>query len=234
MDTLEHEFLSSGDDSMLLLMRLAQFLTCGLILVTNVPMIIFTTNQGSKTFLDWLIVFDCFLCLSNLHVIMLLHYFSDNDVGFCICHVFFSFFSNLCNRLLTLGIVIYRFTLVLGSSFMFSPNQKRILENIIILAILLTSLNLTGWAIYYREDYKYFLGEVQSEDDLSSVNIYSSLVCSGRSHEFFFNFSDFYKIKELQSPIWSLSIRNPFYLVTIISFFSSMVVTPVCYAAIHR
>ena len=158
VDTLEHEFLSSGDDSMLLLMRLAKLLTCGLILVTNVPMIIFTTNQGSKTFLDWLIVVDCFLCLSNLHVVMLLNYFSNKDVGFCICYVFFSFFSNLCNRLLTLGIVIYRFILVLGSSFMFSPNQIKVLENIILVAILLTSLNLTGWAIYYREDYKYFLG----------------------------------------------------------------------------
>ena len=41
-------------------------------------------------------------------------------------------------------------------------------------------------------------------------------------------------MKTFGSPIWSLSITNPFYLVTIISFFSSMVVTPVCYAAIHR
>ncbi len=159
VDTLEHEFLSSGDNSMLLLMRLAQLLTCGLILVTNVPMIIFTMNQKSKTFLDWLIVFDCFLCLSNLHVVILLLHYSDNDVGFCICHVFFSFFTNLCNRLLTLGIVIYRFTLVLiGSSFVFSSNQKRVLENIILLSILLTSLNLTGWAVYYRAEYRHFLG----------------------------------------------------------------------------
>ena len=40
-------------------------------------------------------------------------------------------------------------------------------------------------------------------------------------------------MKTFGSPIWSLSITNPFYLVTIISFFSSMVVIPVCYAVIH-
>ena len=60
VDTLEHEFSSSGNDSILLL-RLAQFITCGLILVTNVPMIMFIMKQGSKTFLDWFIVIDCLL-----------------------------------------------------------------------------------------------------------------------------------------------------------------------------
>ena len=176
---------------MLLLMRLAQLLTCGLILVTNVPMIIFTMNQKSKTFLDWLIVFDCFLCLSNLHVVILLLHFSDNDVGICICWVFFSFFSNLCNRLLTLGIVIYRFTLVLGNSFVFSSNQKKVLENIILLAILLTSLNLTGWAIYYRENNKQFLGGQMNNCKMISVLQTFFSVCSGRSQVFFYNFLTF-------------------------------------------
>ena len=172
VDTLEHEFLSSGDDSMLLMLRLAQFVTCGLILGTNVPMIMFTMKQGSKTFLDWLIVFDCFLCLSNLHVValglknnrrngtLLIHYY-DSDVRFCF-RVFFSFFCNLCNKLLTLGIVIYRFTLVLGSSFLFSKYQIKMLENLILFLILFTSSNLTGWAMYYREDYRHFLGKVKN------------------------------------------------------------------------
>ena len=165
VDTLEHEFLSSGDDSMLMMLRLAQFFTCGLILGTNVPMIIFTMNQGSKTFLDWMIIFDCFLCLVNLKVVMIFTYIPHDNIdfdfgfGFCMCHVFSTFFCVLCNKLLTLGIAIYRFTLVLGSSFVFSINQKRVLENIILLAILLISLNLTSWAFYYREDYKPFLGK---------------------------------------------------------------------------
>ena len=160
VDTLEHKFLSSGDDSMLLLM--AKFITSGLILGTNLPLIIFTVNQKSKTFLDWLIIFDCILCLFNLRTVILLLNYLNFDAAFCVFHVFFSFFTTLCNRLLSLGIVIYRFTLVLGSSFLFSSNQKKVLENIILLAILLPSLKLTGWAIYYREDSSYYLGKVKN------------------------------------------------------------------------
>ena len=54
VDTLEHEFRSFGDDSTLMLLRLAQLISCGLILMTNVPMIMFIMKQESKTFLDWL------------------------------------------------------------------------------------------------------------------------------------------------------------------------------------
>ena len=160
VETLEHEFQNFDDVSLFLLMRLAQFITCILILGTNVPIIIFIMNQGSKTFLDWLIIFDCCLCLSDLRVVILILNYSD-FVDFCICHVFLSFFTNLCNRLLSFGIVIYRLTLVLGSTLVFSSSQKKVLENIIILATLLISFNLTGWAIYYREDNRHFLGKVQ-------------------------------------------------------------------------
>ena len=159
-DTLEHEFLAwRGDGSMLILMRLAQIITCGLILGANVSIIIFIMNQGSKTFLDWLIVFDCSLCLSDLRIIILILNYSD-FVDFCIYHVFLTFFTSLCNRLLSLGIAIYRLILVLGSTYMFSASQKKVLEKTILLAILLISLILTGWAIYYREDNRHFLSKV--------------------------------------------------------------------------
>ena len=120
--------------------------------------LVFIMNQGSRTFLDWLIVFDCFLCLNNLDIVMLLVNFSDIWDGLCICHVFFSLFTNLCNRLLTIWIVIYRLTLVLGSSLVWTTYQRKIFEKMIVLVILLLSFFLTGWAVYYREDYKSFLG----------------------------------------------------------------------------
>ena len=173
VDTLEYEFLILGDDPSLLLLRLAQFITCGLILGTNVPLIMFIMKQGSKTFLDWLIVIDCLLCLSNLHVIALgpknsitnewngiMEHYYGNSV-FCF-RVFLILFCNLTNRLLTLGIVIYRFATVLGSAFLFSSKQIKVLEYFILITILLTSLNLTGWAVYYREDFRPFLGEVKN------------------------------------------------------------------------
>ena len=41
VDTVEHEFLRSGDDSVMFLMKICQWITCILILATNVPLIIF-------------------------------------------------------------------------------------------------------------------------------------------------------------------------------------------------
>lgn len=162
VDTVEHEFQSSGDIKPILLftLRLAKIFSCGLILGTNVPMIIFTINQGSKTFLDWLIVFDCFLCLGNIYGLLLIRpsYVSYEDIGFCEFHSFLLFFIQLCNRLLTLGIAIYRFTLVLGWSLVFTTNQKKNLEIFISLFILIISFIFTGLAIYYKEDYRDFLG----------------------------------------------------------------------------
>ena len=158
VDTLEHEFQSSGGYSMLLMLRLAQFITCGLIVGTNVPMIMFILNQRSKTFLDWLIVFDCVLCLNNLFVVMLYIRSSDFEAEFCIFRVFSTFFTNLCNRLLTVGIAMYRVTLVHGSSLVRTSYQRKKFEQTIVLFILLFTFYLTGWAIFYREDYRSFLG----------------------------------------------------------------------------
>ena len=159
VDIVEYEFRSSADSSVLLItFRVAQILTCLLVLGTNVPMIIFIMNQGSRTFLDKLIVFDCFLCLANLHVIILIG-FSDDDISFCIFHIFLSFFFNLCNRLLTLAIAIYRTILVFGSPNVVTTHSKKVMEIIIPNAIFLISANLTGWAMYYRNDYRSFVGD---------------------------------------------------------------------------
>ena len=168
VDTVEHAFISSTGDSTALLIRLARLVTCILILGTNVPMITFIKNQPSKTFLDWMILFDCCLCLGELIAILIRSFDS-----FCVYNVFFSFFKHLCNRLLTIGIAIYRFTLVLGSSYFWSTRQKRVFEKIIWNAILLISLYTTAWAVYYRDNYRHFLGN--NEHNLSFfclINLY--------------------------------------------------------------
>ena len=159
VDAVEHEFLSDSEDSM----RMAIFLTCGLILGTNVPLIVFILSQSSKTFLDNLIVFDCFLCMNGILLLLKKVLKSTFESSYfwssiCVCHVFFSFFTNLCNRLLTVGIALYRFTLVFGSSFVSTNYQRKILEKTILLVILLVPVYLTGWAVYYRENYRNFLG----------------------------------------------------------------------------
>ena len=171
LDSIEREFPSSVDDFSAILIGLTRFFSFGIILGTNIPMIIFIMRQESKTFLDCLIVFHCILCLGNLHAIIFTISFSDYWVGFCIFHSFFVFFVNLCKRLLTLGIAVYRVTLVLGSSLVWTSYQRRFFEKFIFLSILLTSVYLTGWAVYYREDYKNFLSMSKKLKYLMPFNI---------------------------------------------------------------
>ena len=165
VDTVEHELLSQGNDHML--PWIASLVTFGMILGTNVPLIAFILSQGSKSFLDWMMVFDCFLGMSNTLIllkIMLIRSFGsyDNFWGnICGCNVFFSFFTNICNRLVTIGIATYRFTLVHWSSRLWTPNQRKMFEKTILQLILILSVYLTGWAIYYREDSRVFLGNTK-------------------------------------------------------------------------
>ena len=59
-------------------------------------------------------------------------------------------------------------------------------------------------------------------------------MCTGRYHEIFYDSSDFYQMKTIGGPRWSLSKTNSFYLTTTFSFLCSTVVTPICYTAIYR
>ena len=171
VDTVEHRLTSpvEVDNAMVPLIRMSSFFTFGLILVTNVPLIVFTLNQTFKTFLDWLIVFDCFLGICNTLPILkfFFHTFEYHTIYFgspvfwgsiCNCQIVFAFFTNICNRLITLGIASYRFFLILGSSLVWTSHQKKILENIILLLIPFLSVQLTGWAVFYRLNWRHFLG----------------------------------------------------------------------------
>ena len=62
MNTVEQEF---GDEVMPPWMRALTICAFLLILGTNVPLAVFILRQDSKTFLDWLVVFDIFLCSTN-------------------------------------------------------------------------------------------------------------------------------------------------------------------------
>ena len=158
VDTVEHAFLSRGlqEHSKLILKRLFLSLTCCLILGTNIPVLTFIINQRSKTFLDWLIVCDCFLCISDC--IGILGIIFDLWDGYCEFFVFFTYFKHLNNRLLTAGIAIYRFILVVRSSLVWTKHQRGVFERLIFNSILFFTLYMTGLAVYYRENYKLFLG----------------------------------------------------------------------------
>ena len=68
VDIIEHVFYDEMNDTILTITKLV---SCVLILSTNVPLLVFIVKQASKTFLDWLIVIDCLLCLSNIEPLLL-------------------------------------------------------------------------------------------------------------------------------------------------------------------
>mgnify|MGYP001494759826 CR=1 FL=1 len=68
VDNVEHFFHDEGND---LILTYTKLVSCVLILSTNVPLLVIILKQTSKSFLDWLIVIDCLLCLSNIESILL-------------------------------------------------------------------------------------------------------------------------------------------------------------------
>ena len=133
----------------------------------------------------------------------------------CLVMLTLAYFINISNRLLTCGIVIYRYVLVLQSSWVQSPSHRRAFENLILILILVTSVTLTVWSVVLRN---YNLGYH---------------VCYGTMEEFYYNFENFYD-ETRGSPTWNLPLSHPFHALTIICFFASMIVAPVGYLLIFR
>ena len=65
----------------------------------------------------------------------------------------------VCGRLLTVCIVIYRYVLVLHSSLVETSAQKRMFECLILATIFLLPILNSSFGVYYRNQYHNYLGE---------------------------------------------------------------------------
>ena len=155
IDQIEH--VVHYDDKNLVntqIFRACQLVSVMLILTTNGYLLQFIMKQPTKTFLDWMMILDTSLCISNIvNVIMIGQRF------FCYFIINFAFFINISNRLLTAGIVVYRYVFVLKSHLVQTTVQRRALEIFIIALILVPSSLLTGFAVYYKDYYLQYLSK---------------------------------------------------------------------------
>ena len=155
---IEHVFSNSRNDPTILLVS---FVGCILILSTNSYLTKFILNQSSKTFLDWMMVFDSFLCICNIITIAYIideEYFKiGKNLNLCYFLPYFTYFINLCNRLLTIGIVLYRYIFVIKCHLVRTPDQRKTLGSKIFGSIIIVSLLMTAWATYYRAKSQNFL-----------------------------------------------------------------------------
>ena len=122
-----------------------QVISILIILSTNGYLLYLIKNQPSKTILDWMMFIDSILCICNVISIL--------GIGlrrFCWVLPFFGYFINICNRLLTVGIVIYRYIFVVKSSMVWTSQQRRAFSTLIFGTIFISTAVSTGWASYYR------------------------------------------------------------------------------------
>jgi len=188
-----------------------QLICVMLILTTNGYLLQFIMKQPTKTFLDWMIVLDTSLCISNISTIIMI-----GQRIFCYFIVNFSFFINISNRLLTAGIVIYQYVFVMKSHLVQTTVQRKALEILIIASILVPSLLLTGLSVYYKDYYLQYL------------------TCINENYRFYYQKGNFYENTTPGSTAWNLPFYHPFNASTLVCFCGSMFLTPIGYWKIFR
>ena len=148
----EHIFSQSNTDLTLLYVSIV---CCFLILATNISLIKFILSQSSKTFLDMMMVFDSVLCICNVitiaYIVAGVYLNIGKDLNLCYFLPYFNYFINVSNRMLTIGIVLYRYIFVIKSHTLRTQRQRKMLGTKIFGTILIISFLMTVWSIFHRE-----------------------------------------------------------------------------------
>ena len=200
-----------------------------LILITNGYLLWFIIKRPKKTFLDRMMFFDCILCISNIFTLVHISY----KLFYCHFIPFFSYFINLCNRLLTVGIVFYRYVCVIKHNWVRSTQQRKTMEMNIFGIIMMTSLGMTAWAMFYKDESRTFLCSTLVFI-YPEMSVFIILDCTNELHNFYYDFEDFYREKVHGSPRWNLPLTNFFHVLTLICFMGNIFITPIGYGAIFR
>ena len=119
-----------------------------LAIAANAPLIYLLVKQTSKTFLDWLILADCFLGIINGVSAIIIVASVLTSANLCFSLVI-PFYLVICNRLLTLSIVICRYVFVLHSYLVSTKGWRRAFECFILTFVFITPLLMSMTSIYY-------------------------------------------------------------------------------------
>ena len=177
------------------------------IIIANLPILWIIWKENSQTFINQLIGIDCLLCLGMIPVVL-----NHSSVFQLPCSFItsYAFFASLLNRLLPVGIIIYRFIYVCRSSWVLTAHQRKVCQISLSLSILALPICLTIGSWIYREKYAYYL------------------ICTGQGDKFFDS------TEKTDGFAWLLPIYNPFHLLTLFAFFSYAVLVPLGYTAIYK
>lgn len=135
-----------------------------LITATNGPLVYVLLKQATKTFIDWLIITDCVLCILNIVMMTLMYALKivmQKDVQVCYI-MFINIYLTYCKKLLTLGIVICRYVFILHSSLVETKRQRKTFVAFILTLIFFVPFVTTCVAVLYRDNAYLFLNKIIS------------------------------------------------------------------------
>ena len=176
------------------------------ILLSNVPILWMIWKEQNLTWINLVIGVDCLLGLCMIPIIL-----STAGVYPLPCSFItsYAFFASLLNRLLPVGIVIYRYIYVCKSSWIPTACKRRNLEVALSTSILTITLGLTFGSWVYQNKYTKFLN------------------CMGKQNILF------QSEQKITGLAFNLPIYHPFHALTIIAFFLFSVLVPVGYFLIY-
>ena len=115
--------------------------------------LIYVIKTQMRSALDWLILMDSILCILSCISIIRLGILGPLSTPFCFIITFFSYFISVSNKLITMSISIYRYVFVVHYMKMREQINRKIFNVTLFSLIIFPSIVLTGFCIYYRDEY---------------------------------------------------------------------------------
>ena len=139
--------------------KLFAFFSIILILTINIPLLKIILKK-SYTFINMLIAADCILCVVNSIVLFNNFIGPYEDPVLCLISAPYGYLINLLNRLLSIGILVYRYVFVFRSSWVETKHQRKIFSIILCGSICSTAFLATSLCVLYRDQYFHYLGKI--------------------------------------------------------------------------
>ena len=184
--------------------------TAIIITSVNIPLLWIVKEKTKTTLVNLLIGVDCLFALLNIPMVLTTaRIIVDAPCWFSN----YAFFVSLMNRLIPVGIVIYRFVYTCRVSWVETVQQRKVLHFLISGGMFGLTVALTLFSLIYRE------------------KSYLYLKCLGKEDDFFSQYEENGLGLRL---FWLLPLYHPFHLISILLFFGYIVVVPVGYFYIYR
>ena len=153
------DFVEALEENISSMSKFFGFVSIIAILIINIPLIETILKQPS-TFINMLIAADCFLCVGNSLLLFNILVRPSKTPILCLVSTSYGYLINLLNRLLSIGIVVYRYVFVFRCSWVETGRQRKMFSIAMCGGISSIAILATGLCIFYRNQYIFYLGRI--------------------------------------------------------------------------